>query len=199
MSHSQARLNTGWLHPLMLALPLLAFVHSVAAAPLTVDASASQIRFSVKQMGVAVDGRFTRYTASIDLDAEHAEQSKARIEVDISSLDTGTPEADAIAIDTPWLNANAFPKAVFESTAVRALGPDRYQAEGQLSIRGSTRPISVPFTTTALPDGRLRAQGEFTLNRTHFGIGGGEWNQGDLVADAVPVRFNLVLSPAPNP
>jgi len=199
MSQSQARLNTGWLHPLMLALPLLVFGWNVEAAPLTVDASASQISFSVKQMGVAVDGRFTRYTASIDLDAEHAEQSKARIEVDISSLDTGTPEADAIAIDTPWLNANAFPKAVFESTAVRALGPNRYQAEGQLSIRGSTRPISVPFTTTALPDGRLRAQGEFTLNRTHFGIGGGEWNQGDLVADAVPVHFNLVLSPAPNP
>ncbi|WP_169577665.1 YceI family protein [Sinimarinibacterium sp. CAU 1509] len=199
LPRSQARLHPGWLRPLMLALPLLVFGHGVEAAPRVVDSGASQISFSVKQMGVAVDGRFTRYSASIDLDTEHPEQSKARIEVDISSLDTGTPEADAIAIDTPWLNANAFPKAVFESTAVRSLGPNRYQAEGQLTIRGSTRAISVPFTTTALPDGRLRAQGEFTLNRTDFGIGGGEWNQGDLVADAVPVRFNLVLSPAPSP
>jgi polyisoprenoid-binding protein YceI len=184
------------LRSLVLVLPLLVLGHNAEAAPRTVDYGASRIGFSVKQMGVAVDGRFTRYTASIDLDAKHAEASKARIEVDISSLDTGTPEADAIAIDTPWLNASAFPKAVFESTAVRALGPNRYEAEGQLTIRGNTRAISVPFTTAALPDGRLRASGEFTLHRTDFGIGGGEWNQDDLVADDVPVRFNLVLGNA---
>ena len=42
----------------------------------------------------------------------------------------------------------------------------------------------------------LVASGAFSIKRTDFSIGGGEWNEGDLVADEVPVTFRLLLGPA---
>jgi polyisoprenoid-binding protein YceI len=73
-------------------------------------------------------------------------------------------------------------------------GKDRYEASGTLSIRGQTREISVPFTLAEQADGSAIVSGRFTVHRADFGIGGGEWNEGDLVANEVPVRFTLHLA-----
>lgn len=171
-----------------LAFPALAANRSVVPAK-------SEIGFSVKQMGVAVSGRFTRYSAQINLDAAKPEASSAEVTVEIASLDTGDGDADAIALDKPWLDKLGFPKAVFKSTAVRALGGGKFEADGTLSIRGKSRPVTVPFTTQDQADKSTVVTGQFTIKRADFGIGGGEWNQGDLVANEVPVKFKLTLAP----
>ena len=53
--------------------------------------------------------------------------------------------------------------------------------------------MKTPFTLKNQPDGSAIASGELTLKRTDFGIGGGEWNEGDLVANDVTVRFRINL------
>jgi len=179
-----------------LATLLLLAAGSAVAAERTVDKAGSEIAFSVKQMGVAVGGRFSRFDAKIDLDTVKPEQSRAEISVDIASLTTGDADSDAVALDKPWLNRIDFPKASFSSSALRALGPGRYEAKGMLTIRGKSREVSVPFTTQEQSGGVTLLSGQFTLRRADFGIGGGEWNEGDLVANEVPVRFKLKLAPA---
>lgn len=168
---------------------------SLVAAPRALQAADSEIAFSVKQMGVAVSGRFTRYTANIVLDPAKPEASSASITVEIASLSTGDEDADAVAVDKPWLNQLGFPTATFKSQSVRSLAPGRYEAKGLLTIRGQSREIVVPFTTTERADKRTLISGGFTLKRADFGIGGGEWNEGDLVAAEVPVTFKLMLAP----
>lgn len=175
-----------------LALMLLATTASAAERPLV--AAKSEITFAVKQMGVAVHGGFKRFTAKIDLDPAKLEQSSAQISVDIASVSTGTDEGDETAIDKLWLDAAGFPQATFKSTSLRALLAGHYVATGTLSIRGKPREVTVPFTMQNQADGTTAIAGDFQINRTDFGIGGGEWNQGDLVANEVPIHFFLTLS-----
>lgn len=171
------------------------FADTAFAAPREVVAARSEIAFSVKQMGVPVSGRFTRFDAQIDLDPARPAASSAQVSVDIGSLTTGDEEADGVALDAPWLNLAGFPKATFKSRAVRALGDDRFEVNGTLTIRGAAREVTVPFVLQPQSGGAALASGELRLRRTDFGIGGGEWNEGELVANEVPVRFRLWLAP----
>ncbi|MEQ1439191.1 YceI family protein [Fontimonas sp. SYSU GA230001] len=175
---------------LLSALPLTA-----PAAPRAVLPQGSEIAFRVTQMGVDVSGRFTRFDARIDWVDDDPSRSSAEVTVDIGSLSTGDDEADAVALDKPWLNRAAFPQAQFRSTSVRRLDATRYEASGTLTIRGRTRPLSFGFSLRPRDGGGALLEGEFAVLRSDFGIGGGEWNEGDLVADRVPVRVRLLLAP----
>jgi len=84
-------------------------------------------------------------------------------------------------------------KSDFQKQWSTRVGGDRYEVKGALSIKGKPRELTVPFTLKNLPDGSSVASGDFSIRRTDFGIGGGEWNEGDLVANEVPVHFRLTL------
>ena len=185
-------------HPLSLALllSLSLFAVSAQAAPRPLVAAKSSIEFSVKQMGVAVSGRFQRFSATIDLDDKHLAAARADVSVDIASLTTGDADADAVALDTPWLAAKQFPQARFSSKTVKASGANRYSVDGTLTIRGQTRALTVPLTTQTQADGSVIVSGRFALRRADFCIGGGEWNEDDVVGNEVPVTFKLWLGAA---
>jgi polyisoprenoid-binding protein YceI len=184
------RLLAGLLCTLLAAAPAV-------AAPRVLDPAASEIGFSVKQMGVEVSGHFRRYEARIDFDPAAPESASAELRVEVASLTTGDADTDGVARDRPWLDSAGFPQAEFRSSAVRALGGNRYEARGQLRLKGRAREVVVPFTCQAQPGGSLLLSGQLLLRRADFGIGGGEWNEGDLVANEVPLRFRLRLLPAP--
>jgi polyisoprenoid-binding protein YceI len=177
----------------------LAAVFALAAAAALaagqpVDLGKSEIAFSVKQMGVPVTGVFKRFKASVDLDPAKPESGSAQVDVEVASLATGNDEADTTAKDKPWLDAQDFPAATFKSKSVKATGKGQYEAAGTLTLRGKSRDVKFPFTLQTQRDGAAVAGGELVIRRTDFGIGGGEWNQGDLVANDVTVRFRIVLS-----
>lgn len=180
--------------PLSAALLILACAPARAAErPLLADQS--EIAFTVTQMGVGVSGHFKRFSARIQLDPARPETGSAELEVDIASLSTGEPDADREALAKPWLDAAGFAKASFRSSTLRALGNGRYEVKGLLTLKGKPREMVIPFALKTQPDGSSIASGEVELRRSDFGIGGGEWNEGDLVANEVPVRFRLVLGP----
>ncbi|HUS23460.1 MAG TPA: YceI family protein [Candidatus Binatia bacterium] len=180
-------------------LPFAAAAAEPAAAPAaagtrSVVASKSEIGFAVKQMGVPVTGTFKRFSGKVRLDPAKPETGSAELDVEIASIATGNEEADTTALTAPWLDAAGFAKATFRSTQVKGLGADRYEVRGQLTVRGQAREIRVPLTLKANADHTAVATGEFGIRRSDFGVGGGEWNEGDLVANEVPVHFRLALS-----
>jgi len=167
-----------------------------ASAGRALDLRGSEIAFSVKQMGVPVSGRFQRFDAQLQFDPAQPQSASAQISVDIASVDAGSEEANTVAVDKPWLDRAGFPRATFTSSAVRALGGNRYEARGLLTIKGRPREITVPFTAQPQPGGATLLSGQFTIRRADFGIGGGEWDESDLVGAEVPVTFRLRLAPA---
>ena len=156
------------------------------------DAAKSQIRFLIKQMNVPSEGGFSRFSAQASFDPAKPEAGRFRVDVDTTSIDTGSAEGDDEVKRPAWVDAKNHPWATFIARSVRRDAEGRYTAFGDLNIKGQNRTLAAPFTLTRQGNGWL-AQGRFPLKRSSYGIGGGDW--GDVVADDLEVRFKLLFLP----
>jgi polyisoprenoid-binding protein YceI len=175
---------------------LLTFSFAAVASPRSLVANESQIDFTVKEMGVPVAGKFTKFDAAVDIDMTKPERSSASIRIDVGSLSTGNDEADAIATGADWLDKDHSQYATFRSTAIRSLGDQTYEARGTLTLRGKARDILIRFKGADQGDGRTIITSKFDIQRSEFGIGAGVWNQGGVVAETIPVTVRLLMAPA---
>lgn len=168
-----------------------------AAAPASrLVPAASEVRFVTRQMGVPVEGHFKRFDAQIAFDPRQPQAGKVSFSVDLASAEIGDAGTTAELRKPDWFDTARFPRASFQSTAIKAAGPGRFDVAGKLSIKGQVRDIVVPVTLARAGANQL-ATGSFTLKRLAFNIGGGEWADPSMVADEVQVDFRLTLSGLP--
>lgn len=153
----------------------------------------SEIGFSVKQMGVPVEGRFKKFDAQIAFDPAKPETSKIAFAIDTGSATVGSVESDAELPKAPWFNVPKFPQATFQSTAVKGLGGGKFEVSGKLTIKGSVRDVVVPVALTQTGPTTM-AVGSFAIKRLAFKVGDGDWADTSMVADDVAVRFKLALT-----
>lgn len=184
-------------------MTLVAWLAAAAllAAPVPAAPPApGHVQFVFKQMNVPVEGAFKRFSAQVHFDPKQPQKSQAKIEVDLRSIDTGIPEADAEAQSPEWFDTARTPTASFISTAVRNPSPDRYEVTGRLTIKGRTQEITVPVRAERSGTSTVYA-GRFSLKRLDFAIGEGIWTDTSAVANEVEVRFRLapVADQARNP
>ncbi len=154
---------------------------------------ASRISFVSRQMGVPVEGGFARFTTQLAFDPARPDNSKARIDIDLASIDAGSKEANEEVLGKTWFNVKAFPTATFVSTSVRPIGGNRYEVRGPLTIKGKTKDVSAIFNFRQ--DGANGVfEGVFILKRNEFAIGEGSWSDTSVVADEIQIRFRLLAS-----
>jgi polyisoprenoid-binding protein YceI len=157
----------------------------------------SEVSFTSRQMGVPVDGKFTRFAAPVmDFNPKNPAASKMTLTVDLASVAIGTKETEAELAKPGWFDTSKFPQATFTASSVKALGGNRFEVAGNLAIKGASRPMSLPVTLTQAGD-VTTASGSFLLKRLDFKIGDGEWNDPSLVANDVVVRVRFALSGVP--
>lgn len=176
----------------VLALTLAPALPAAAAVLSQVQPDKSRIGFVFKQMGVAVEGRFPKFSAQIAFDPAKPETGRAQIEIDLAAIDAGAAEANDEAKTKNWFHIQQFPKASFVSTGVKPLGGNRYEVAGKLTIKGKSKDIVAPVSFKPEGAGGL-FEGSFTIKRLEFGIGAGPWGDTDTVADEVQVKFRLTL------
>jgi len=172
---------------------LLALASPALAGPApgwTVDAAGSKLGFRGAMNGDAFNGLFRRWSAQIAFDPKNLAGSKAMVSVDVASAVTGDPDRDQAMPTADWFSAKTQPTAYFVTTGFKDLGGGRYQATGDLTLRGVKKPIVLPFTL-AISGDTARMNGAVALNRTDFGIGQGQWKTGDVVATQVTVTIAL--------
>lgn len=140
----------------------------------TVDSGASVITFGYAYEddsgATRFTGRFTRWRADIRFDPADLDASSIVVRIETGSANTGVSVHDSALPTAPWFNSAAYPTAEFRSTRIRARGGDRYEARGNLTIRGETHQVDLPFTLTITGD-RASVQGSTSINRRDFGIG----------------------------
>ena len=166
--------------------------HSVLAGSRDVNYTKSELKFTVTQMGVAVDGNFKKFAAKLTFDPANVAGASAQIEIDMNSVDTGTDDGDTEVKRKPWFNIKEFPTAKFVSSSLKKKSDKLFEATGKLSIKGKTRDVVLPFN---MSDDGSTLSGQFTLKRLEFAIGDGPWNDPEVVADEVTVKYKLALAP----
>lgn len=170
---------------LALALPAVAQQKLVPAQ--------SEIAFTSRQMGVPVDGKFTRFDAQVAFDPKKPEAAKIAFTVDLASVSFGSTETETEVAKPDWFNTKAFPQASFQSSRVKRTGASAFEVAGKLSIKGASQDVVVPVSVTQA-GGNTTAAGAFVLKRLDYKIGDGDWKDTSMVANEVQVKFKLNLT-----
>ena len=162
----------------------------------SVDTSASAISFAGELYGDAFEGAFETWTAEILFDPDDPAAARIVATIDTTSATSGHRTAnDSVRTDS-WLDAEAFPEAVFEASAVRSTGPGVYEADGTLTLKEITQPVTLPFTLT-IEDGAARAEGALALDRRAFEIGTDDSENDDAVTPDITVSVVVAATRAP--
>ncbi|MDA8327714.1 MAG: YceI family protein [Betaproteobacteria bacterium] len=158
----------------------------------TVVQAQSSVTFVSHQMGVAVPGKFTHFTALIYFDPNAPQISTAQVNVATASVDAGSAEANGTLQDKDWFDVRDWPQASFSTRALSGIGNGNYRANGILSIKGKARPVTVQFHATPITGGMM-LEGDLPISRATYGIGGGEWAAPSVVGDEVSIHFRFIL------
>jgi polyisoprenoid-binding protein YceI len=170
-------------------MALLLSAGAARAADWNVAHAESALTFSGTQTGEKFAGKFSRFDAHISLDPDKLDEAKIVVTVETASAATGDKQRDAAMPSREWFDAAHLPQARFESRKV-SRAANGYEALGDLTLRGVTKEIRLPFTLE-IEGRKAQAKGHVDLRRDVFGVGQGDWATGEWVALEVGVDFDL--------
>ena len=140
------------------------------------DPNHSGVNFKVRHLGLTnVRGRFNGVDAWLEI-GDDLSNTRFGATIDLTTIDTNQADRDAHLRSTDFFGTDTHPNMTFTSTSIRDLGQDEYEADGDLTINGITKSITlaVEFTgATEHPgDGKLHSGFVATAQvlRDDFGI-----------------------------
>jgi len=179
----------------------LCMVNTAIAGEFIAVPEASELRFQAVQNDAPVIGKFTRFEADISFDPKKPEEGKIKVTVDLSSVSADYAEVATTLKAADWFDVAQFPHAVFESSSIKEVTSYRaredankisYQADGTLTLRGVSKPLTIIFSLDRYDEQGAEASGyAVALKRNEFGVGQGEWASTSSVQDLVDVTFKL--------
>jgi polyisoprenoid-binding protein YceI len=181
-----------WVASFAVALFVL-LVPPLAQAQQKLLPAQSEIGFVSRQMGSPVEGRFRSFDAQVALDPKQLAAAKIVMVVDLASVTLASTDTETELRQSDWFDVKKFPQASFTSSAVKSAGPGRIEVVGTFSLKGRSRPLTVPVALTQA-GGITTATGTFTIRRLDFKVGDGDWTDTDLITNDVQVKFKLALS-----
>jgi len=151
------------------------------------------IEISVTQLGNEVTGEFGVWASRIEFDdtVTSGVAGTVTTEIDVGSLSLGALTTQAL--DPDFLDSGSWPTAVFEADLISE--GDEYVADGDLTLRGTTLPLRMPFSLE-IADDRARASARFVLKRLDYVIGR-NMPGGDSLGLDVTVGIDLVARHGP--
>ncbi|MFT3850732.1 MAG: YceI family protein [Propionivibrio sp.] len=181
---------------LTLAVAIATFSGAVFAAPETfvIDGAHTFPRFSYSHLGFSTQvSRFNKTTGKIVLDKE-AKSGSVEVVIDTKSVDTGFDVFNGHIQGEDFLSTEKYPTATFKLTKVRFEGDKPVAVEGDLTIKGVTKPVTLALTSfTQQPHPMLKkdalgANATTKISRTEFGAGKYAPNVGDEVTIELAVE-----------
>jgi polyisoprenoid-binding protein YceI len=185
----------------------------VAYAPVpggeyNIDPAHSIIGFSIRHLEIAwVEGRFKDFKGAIHFDEKDVTKSSVEFTAKVESIDTGVEPRNKHLRTADFFDVEKFPEMTFKSTSVERKGKDGYVLHGDLTLKGVTKPVALPFTVTGAikdPWGNTRfgVSAQTKIDRRDYGITWGKAleNGGLDVGNEVTIELQLeAVKPALKP
>ncbi|RYU09476.1 YceI family protein [Nocardioides iriomotensis] len=164
-----------------------------------VDGTHSRLGFVARHaMITKVRGQFNEFEGRAHIDFEDPARSTVEATITVQSIDTHNEQRDGHLRSNDFFDAPNHPQITFRSTGVTRQSDETYEVEGDLTIKGTTKQVSIPFEFTGTakdPFGNTRVgfEGSLTVNRKDWGI---EWNApletgGVLVSEKVTLELEI--------
>ncbi len=163
-----------------------------------IDPTHSSLTFAVRHMMVStVRGTVGGLSGTLEFDPERPQDTRIDVSADTATIATGEPRRDGHLRSADFFDATTYPRIRFASTAVTPKGPDTFEVQGVLEIRGVARPVTAEAELAGIVDDpkmgrRVGSNATLTIDRRDWGL---VWNQpianGVLVGDKVKIDLGL--------
>lgn len=165
----------------------------------TLDVAHTRIGFVARHaMVTRVRGAFNEFEGTATIDGDDFSRSSVQITIQAASIDTRNEQRDGHLRSNDFFAMDEHPEITFVSTGGRKTSATGFEIDGNLTIKGTTNPITIPFEfegTATDPFGNMRAgfEGSIAINRKDYGV---TWNAaletgGVMVSDKVTLEFEV--------
>ena len=167
----------------------------------SIDTAHSSVGFTARHLGLSkVRGWFTEFSGEVDGDPSNMTTASGRVEVQMASVSTGSPDRDAHLKSADFFDVEKYPTMTFVSKSVTRDGDD-YKVTGDLTIKDVTKEVTLDLEhggETTDPFGNRKVGGTLTgtINRSDWGL---TWNVpldsgGWLVSEKIALEIDLQVA-----
>jgi polyisoprenoid-binding protein YceI len=143
----------------------------------------SKVQFVIKNFGIKVDGQLKGIKGSISFDPSELNNSNFNVSVNANTINTDNTARDKHLKKADYFHVEQFPLISFVSSKITQRATvGQYKVAGNLTIKGTTKPIEFDFTANPTNKG-YQFKGAFTINRRDFKVGG----------NSLPLSDNLTV------
>jgi polyisoprenoid-binding protein YceI len=160
-----------------LTIAFLCMAAPALAQTWRIDPAHSRAQFTVRHMGIAnIRGDFGAVSGTIEFDGKDVTKARVNASIDVNSITTRVIKRDEHIKTDDFLDAAKHPTMTFVSTAITPKGDGKFAMTGNLTIRGTTKPVTFELEAPSAP---LVRKGEATrigaaasgwINRKDFGV-----------------------------
>ena len=175
----------------------------------------STLTFTASVYGKDFQGSFETFDGTILFDENNPADSMVGITVKTASAISTSAERDGYLKMPAWFDVETFPEARFYTDHISKDADNGYIAHGTLTLKGTEKPLDLPFTLTPIddpvddasdgaaathaPHHGVKMNGTATINRSLFAVGTDQWQDTDMVANDVTITIVLYARPHDRP
>jgi len=179
---------------------------TIPTASFDIDPAHSRIGFVARHaMVTKVRGSFHEFSGRGTFVADDPSASTLQVTIEAGSIETGNADRDGHLRGNDFFAMDEHPQITFASTAVTSTGDDNYDVTGDLTMKGVSKPLTIPFEVAGpvvdpMGNTRIGLEGRVVVNRKDWGV---NWNAameagGLLVSDNVTLEFDIAAVQSAN-
>jgi len=176
-------------HRAALASLLLLIGLPAQAATWVIDPEDSRVIFRYLYGSDPYEAEFKNVEATFEIDLLSPGTCNFSVTIPIADISIDSPEVLDYLLDYELFDVDTWPTASFKAEKCRLESLNTFVADGTLTIRDQTHPLSFPFELNVETAGgriRFRLTSEVTIKRLEYDVGQGYWaNTGEVPNDVV--------------
>jgi len=168
------------------------------AATWELDPNESRVVFHYSYEGAPYEGEFKNIAATFDIDPTRPGACEFSVTIPIEEISVDSREVKDYLLDIELFDVDQFPTATFSAENCELQSMNSFVADGTLTIRDVTKPMSFPFEfEVEMYDGqpRFHLTSEVTIQRLEFGVGQGYWANTAAIPNDVGIEIDVYAAP----
>jgi polyisoprenoid-binding protein YceI len=153
------------------ASPAVAVAAPAAPAVFRLGPHTGKLGFQAFSRLTDPHGHFKTWRGEVRVPGGDLSKATMTVTVVIATINTDIIKRDKHLQTPDFFNVPKWPKAVFRSSSIKALGSGRFQVRGTLTMMGAKKSVSFP-AKISLAGGKLKVKAAFDIDRTAWGMTG---------------------------
>jgi polyisoprenoid-binding protein YceI len=166
-----------------------------------VDKDHTSVNFDISHFFSTVNGSFQEFDGTFKFSPDDLKGSEFTFTIPVKSVYTNNEKRDNHLKSDDFFNASKYPNIKFESTGFEKKSGNNYVVNGKLTIKETTKNVSVPFEYKGKMDHPmmegtkiLGLKFQTEIDRSDYKVGVGNWASDMVVGDTAEVTINMELN-----